>query len=89
MFERPRSLSEFSVSRSEYATVASITRARDRHGVATGNFAVLRIKGSHHFMQHPDGRRTVVPVHAGETVSPGLLSKILKDAEMDVEEFTK
>lgn len=52
-------------------------------------FTVLRIKGSHHFMQHPDGRRTVVPVHAGETIGPGLLSKILKDAEMEVEKFTK
>lgn len=52
-------------------------------------FTVLRTKGSHHFMQHPDGRRTVVPVHAGETVGPGLLSKILKDVEMEADEFTR
>lgn len=52
-------------------------------------FGVLRIRGSHHFMQHPDGRRTVVPVHAGETIGPGLLSKILKDAEMEAEEFER
>ena len=32
-------------------------------------------------------RRTVVPVHAGETIGPGLLNKILKDVEMDVETF--
>jgi len=51
-------------------------------------FVVLRIKGSHHFLQHPDGRRTVVPIHSGETIGPGLLAKILKDAEVDVEEFT-
>jgi predicted RNA binding protein YcfA (HicA-like mRNA interferase family) len=50
-------------------------------------FNVLRVRGSHHFLQHPDGRRTVVPVHVGETIGPGLLGKILKDAEMDVEEF--
>ena len=50
-------------------------------------FAVLRTKGSHHFMRHPDGRSTVVPVHAGETIGPGLLSKILKDAEMEREDF--
>ena len=50
-------------------------------------FVVLRIKGSHHFMQHPDGRRTVVPVHAGETIGPGLLNKILIDAEMEAEEL--
>ena len=51
-------------------------------------FAVLRIKGSHHFMQHPDGRRKVVPVHAGETIGPGMLNKILKDAELEANEFT-
>jgi len=39
-------------------------------------------------MRHPDGRRTVVPVHTGETIGPGLLSKILKDAEIAAEEFT-
>ena len=52
-------------------------------------FGVLRVKGSHHFMLHPDGRRTVVPVHAGETIGPGLLSKILKDAEIETQEIAK
>lgn len=28
------------------------------------NFEVVRIKGSHHFLRHEDGRTTVVPVHA-------------------------
>ena len=45
-------------------------------------FAVVRVKGSHHFLRHPDGRATVVPVHGGETIGPGLLAKILKDAEL-------
>ncbi|WP_445267973.1 type II toxin-antitoxin system HicA family toxin [Synechococcus sp. C9] len=26
-------------------------------------FAVIRVKGSHHFWQHADGRCTIVPVH--------------------------
>ena len=47
----------------------------------------VRIKGSHHFLQHPDGRCTVVPVHAGETLGPSLLGKILKDVEIDPDEF--
>jgi len=34
-------------------------------------FEVLRTKGSHHILVHPDGRRTVVPVHAGETIGRG------------------
>ena len=50
-------------------------------------FTVIRIKGSHHFMHHQDGRVTVVPVHSGEVVGPGLLTKILHDCEMTQEEF--
>ncbi len=52
-------------------------------------FEVLRIKGSHHFLHHSDGRATVVPVHAGETVGPGLLAKILRDCELTREEFLR
>ena len=36
-------------------------------------FNIIRVKGSHHFLQHADGRCTVVPVHSGETIGPGLL----------------
>jgi predicted RNA binding protein YcfA (HicA-like mRNA interferase family) len=50
-------------------------------------FEVVRIKGSHHFLRHPDGRGTVVPVHAGETIGPGLLSAILRDCEIERHEF--
>ncbi|MBM3188791.1 MAG: type II toxin-antitoxin system HicA family toxin [Chloroflexi bacterium] len=50
-------------------------------------FAVMRVKGSHHFLQHADGRRTVVPVHRGETIGPGLMSKILRDCEMSPEDL--
>ena len=50
-------------------------------------FQVIRIKGSHHFLRHPDGRCTVVPVHAGETLGIGLQGKILNDVDMSVEEF--
>ena len=46
-------------------------------------FDVIRIKGSHHFLRHNDGRCTVVPVHAGETLGPGVLLQILKDTELD------
>ena len=46
------------------------------------------LKGAH-FLQHPDGRQTVVPVHAGETIGPGLLNKILKDVAMEADELGK
>ncbi len=42
-------------------------------------FEVIRVRGSHHLLRHPDGRATVVPVHRGETIGPGLLGKILRD----------
>ena len=52
-----------------------------------GGFEVLRIKGSHHFLTHPDGRRTVVPVHRGEMIGPGLMLKILRDCDLERDEF--
>lgn len=48
-------------------------------------FELVRTKGSHHFLRHPNGRTTVVPVHAGEVIGPGLLRSILRDCEMAVE----
>jgi predicted RNA binding protein YcfA (HicA-like mRNA interferase family) len=50
-------------------------------------FEVIRIKGSHHFLRHPDGRCSVVPVHAGETLGPGITNKILNDCDLSREEF--
>lgn len=50
-------------------------------------FMVARIKGSHHILIHTDGRRTVVPVHAGETIGIGLLSQILRDCQLTREQF--
>lgn len=52
-------------------------------------FEVLPVKGSHHFLGHTDGRRTVIPVHRGEIIGPGLMSKILRDCEIERDEFTK
>jgi predicted RNA binding protein YcfA (HicA-like mRNA interferase family) len=50
-------------------------------------FEVVRIRGSHHFLRHPDGRATVVPVHAKETIGVGLFHKILRDCELSIEEL--
>lgn len=50
-------------------------------------FEVARVRGSHHFLVHSDGRRTVVPVHSGETIGPGLLAQILRDCQLTREEF--
>ena len=50
-------------------------------------FEVFRVRGSHHFLRHPNGRCTVVPVHRGEVIGPGLMSKILRDCEMTPDEL--
>jgi len=50
-------------------------------------FEVVRVRGSHHYLRHPDGRATVVPVHAGETIGPGLLSAILRDVELSADDL--
>jgi predicted RNA binding protein YcfA (HicA-like mRNA interferase family) len=50
-------------------------------------FSVIRTRSNHHFLRHPDGRTTLVPVHAGETIGPGLMSKILRDCELTREAF--
>jgi predicted RNA binding protein YcfA (HicA-like mRNA interferase family) len=52
-------------------------------------FRVVRRRGSHVVFKHPDGRITVVPVHAGEMIGVGLLLKIIKDAKLTKEEFLK
>jgi predicted RNA binding protein YcfA (HicA-like mRNA interferase family) len=50
-------------------------------------FVVIRIKGSHQFLRHSDGRCTVVPVHRGETIGRGLLAQILRDCDLSREEL--
>ena len=50
-------------------------------------FKVIRIKGSHHFLKHEDGRCTTVPVHGSEQIGSGLLVKILRDVELKKDEL--
>ena len=70
--------------------MSRLPRVTGRETIAAlrkAGFEVARIKGSHHFLRHPDGRGTVVPVHAGETLGPGLMAAILRDCELDRDEF--
>jgi predicted RNA binding protein YcfA (HicA-like mRNA interferase family) len=52
-------------------------------------FKVVRTKGSHRFLQHQDGRCTVIPVHRGENIGRGLLAQILRDCDISKEELQK
>jgi len=65
-------------------TGRQLTRALERAG-----FEVMRVRGSHTFLRHSDGRTTVVPVHSGEVIGPGLLRTILKEIEMSVDELAE
>ena len=51
------------------------------------DFAVIRVRGSHHFLRHADGRTTVVPVHSGDTLGSGIWLKILKDCALNRDEI--
>ena len=46
-------------------------------------------KGSHVRFIHPDGRKTVVPVHGNEDLGKGLLLEILKQIKITKEEYEK
>jgi len=52
-------------------------------------FEMIQGKGSHVRFKHPDGRRTVVPVHGNENIGKGLLKEILKQAKLSREEFER
>ncbi len=69
------------------STFPSLTASQLIKALRKLGFEVTRIKGSHHFLQHPDGRCTVVPVHRGETIGRGLLAQILRDCELSREEL--
>jgi predicted RNA binding protein YcfA (HicA-like mRNA interferase family) len=51
-----------------------VVRALEKAG-----FKVVRIRGSHHVLRHPDGRGTSVPVHGNQDVRVGTLRGILRD----------
>jgi predicted RNA binding protein YcfA (HicA-like mRNA interferase family) len=57
-------------------------RALERIG-----FLVARVRGSHVILVHDDGRSTVVPVHRGETLGPGILLKIARDVDLSRHEL--
>ena len=70
------------MARRKRITGKELIRALKRDG-----FVVIRTQGSHHRLRHGDGRVTTVPVHAGETIGPGLLAQILRDCDITHEQL--
>jgi predicted RNA binding protein YcfA (HicA-like mRNA interferase family) len=64
-------------------TGKELVRALERAG-----FITERIRGSHHFLRHPDGRATVIPLR-GRTLGLGLLRKILADCGIKPDQLEK
>ncbi len=52
-------------------------------------FEKIHGKGGHVRFKHPDGRRTVVPIHANENIGKGLLNTILKQIKLGRDEYDK
>ena len=50
-------------------------------------FEIVRQRGSHVRLKHPNGRVVTVPLHSGRDIGRGLLRKILRDAKLSREEF--
>lgn len=69
--------------------IPALTGVRLKKALHKAGFVVVRTKGSHHFLRHPDGRCTVVPIHRGETIGRGLLAQILRDGEITEEDLPK
>jgi len=52
-------------------------------------FEKIRQKGSHAILHHEDCRRAPIPIHPAKTISPYLLSDILKQLEIEEDEFLR
>jgi predicted RNA binding protein YcfA (HicA-like mRNA interferase family) len=50
-------------------------------------FVAVRQKGSHVFYRHADGRTTTVPNHAGRDLARPLIREILREIELNPDEF--
>jgi predicted RNA binding protein YcfA (HicA-like mRNA interferase family) len=71
------------------STFPAVTGSKLIKALKKQGFQVIRVRGSHHFLQHADGRCTVVPVHRGESIGRGLLAQILRDCDMSRKEFQR
>ena len=65
-----------------------VLKATDlKRALEKAGFQVIRQRGSHVRMKHPDGRVVTVPVHPGRDIGRGLLRKVIRDAELMRDEF--
>ena len=63
-------------------TANEVIKALEKRG-----FYRVRQKGSHVQLKNEDNLVVTVPIHKGKTLGRGLLRKILRDANLTVEEL--
>lgn len=63
-------------------TAPELMRILERRG-----FERVRQSGSHLILRHSDGRRVTVPMHKSKDLGRGLLARIMKDADLTVEDL--
>ena len=63
-------------------TAGQVVRILERHG-----FERVRQSGSHLLLRHADGRRVTVPMHKSKDLGRGLLARIMKDADLTIEDL--
>lgn len=69
------------------STVPSLKPAEVLRKLRHAGFRVDHVTGSHYVLLHSDGRRTVVPYHAGRDVKPGVLRAIIQQTGMTTADF--
>lgn len=71
------------MSRTPVVTARQLMRVLRKFG-----FVQTRSRGSHRRFEHPDGRKTTVPVHRGRDIPRGLLRQIVTiDVGITIDEF--
>jgi predicted RNA binding protein YcfA (HicA-like mRNA interferase family) len=60
-----------------------LVRILERQG-----FERVRQSGSHLILRHSDGRRVTVPMHKSKDIGRGLLARIMKDADLTIDDLT-
>jgi predicted RNA binding protein YcfA (HicA-like mRNA interferase family) len=52
-------------------------------------FQLVRQSGSHMVFRNNDAKRIVIPYHTGKSLHPKIVSSILKDIDLSIEDFKR
>lgn len=52
-------------------------------------YRIVRVRGSHFRLHHIDPKRSPLTIPDHKTLGRGLLRKLIRDAEISIEEFNK